>query len=82
MSERILLIGGNFSPEPTGIGKYNGEMIEWLSKKGYTCTVVTTYPYYPQWKLQPPFKSHIWYKKETRTVKTYQDKENHWLHLA
>lgn len=64
MSKRILLIGGNFLPEPTGIGKYNGEMIEWLCMHGYECTVITTYPYYPQWKLKEPYKHSFWYKKE------------------
>lgn len=65
MSKRILLIGGNFSPEPTGIGKYNGEMIQWLVNNGYHCTVITTYPYYPQWKVQEPYgRSSAWYKKE------------------
>jgi colanic acid biosynthesis glycosyl transferase WcaI len=64
MSKRILLIGGNFLPEPTGIGKYNGEMIEWLCVHGYECTVITTYPYYPQWKLKEPYKHSYWYKKE------------------
>ena len=62
-NNRILLISHNFSPEPTGIGKYNGEMIEWLSKNGYDCTVVTTFPYYPHWKVQAPYKNR-WYKKE------------------
>lgn len=61
--KNILLISHNFSPEPTGIGKYNGEMIDWLAKNGYDCTVVTTYPYYPYWKVQPPYKNR-WYKKE------------------
>ncbi len=65
MSKRILLIGGNFSPEPTGIGKYNGEMIKWLAAGGYDCTVITSYPYYPEWKVQPPYdKNKNWYKKE------------------
>ncbi len=65
MGKRILLIGGNFSPEPTGIGKYNGEMISWLANNGYDCTVITTYPYYPQWKVQPPYeRSKNWFKKE------------------
>ncbi|WP_205703494.1 WcaI family glycosyltransferase [Hymenobacter radiodurans] len=53
--KHLLLIGYNFYPEPTGIGKYNGEMIAWLAKKGYTCTVITTYPYYPYWKVQEPY---------------------------
>lgn len=55
MGKRILLIGGNFAPEPTGIGKYNGEMISWLAANGYDCTVITTYPYYPQWAVQAPY---------------------------
>lgn len=66
-TKRILLIGGNFYPEPTGIGKYNGEMIEWLARHGFDCTVVTTYPYYPHWKLQKPYtKRWFWFNKEVR----------------
>jgi colanic acid biosynthesis glycosyl transferase WcaI len=67
MSEkRILLIGGNYWPEPIGIGKYNGEMIEWLASKGHDCTVITSYPYYPHWKVQEPYsKQSFWFKKET-----------------
>jgi colanic acid biosynthesis glycosyl transferase WcaI len=61
--EKVLLISHNFFPEPTGIGKYNGEMIEWLAKDGYDCTVVTTFPYYPYWKVQAPYTNR-WYKKE------------------
>jgi len=61
--KRILLIGHNFSPEPTGIGKYSGEMMEWLTKNGHDCSVVTTYPYYPHWKIQEPYKNG-WYKKQ------------------
>ena len=65
MSKRILLIGGNFSPELTGIGKYNGEMIECLAKNGFDCTVLTTFPYYPQWKVQEHYKKNsYWYKRE------------------
>lgn len=66
MRKRVLLISGNFSPEPTGIGKYNGEMIGWLADNGCDCTVITTYPYYPQWKVQPPYdRMRNWFSKET-----------------
>ncbi|MBP0903710.1 WcaI family glycosyltransferase [Mariniflexile gromovii] len=65
MKKRILLIGYNFTPEPTGIGKYSGEMMYWLVNKGYDCTVVTTYPYYPYWSVQEPYKKNkFWYIKE------------------
>ena len=66
MSKHLLLIGGNFAPELTGVGKYNGEMIGWLADHGYDCTVITSFPHYPQWKIQSPYtKSRYWYKKET-----------------
>lgn len=59
----ILLISHNFSPEPTGIGKVNGEMIHWLANEGFKCTVITTFPYYPHWKIQAPYKNR-WFKRE------------------
>ncbi len=65
MNKNVMLIGYNYSPEPTGIGKYSGEMIQWLANRGYNCTVITTYPYYPYWKVQEPyFKKRFWYQKE------------------
>ena len=67
MSKRVLLIGGNFSPELTGIGKYNGEMIDMLASQGYDCTVITSYPYYPHWKVQEPYTtSSGWFKRELK----------------
>jgi colanic acid biosynthesis glycosyl transferase WcaI len=70
--ERILLIGGNYYPEPTGIGKYSGEMIDWLSVQNYECGVITTYPYYPYWKIQDPYiNKSSWYRTEQR--KTISD---------
>jgi colanic acid biosynthesis glycosyl transferase WcaI len=75
MQRRVLLIGGNFFPEPIGIGKYNGEMMEWLALNGYDCTVVTSFPYYPQWKVQQPYvKKSNWYRKEVKYYKPFYEK--------
>jgi len=63
-TQRILIIGINYAPELTGIGRYTGEMAEWLSTKGYHCSVLTSFPYYPNWKVQKPY-SGTFYKKET-----------------
>ena len=38
-------------------------MMDWLCKNGYNATIITTYPYYPYWKVQEPYSNH-WYKKE------------------
>lgn len=52
---RILMLGLNFWPEPTGIGKYSGEMVNFLQKAGHQVTVITAPPYYPYWQVQPPY---------------------------
>lgn len=66
MKKKLLLIGYHFYPEPTGIGKYSGEMINWLSKYGYDCTVLTTYPFYPHWQVQEPYcRNRFGFKTES-----------------
>jgi colanic acid biosynthesis glycosyl transferase WcaI len=60
---KILVYGINFAPELTGIGKYTGEMVEYLATQKHDVAVVTAPPYYPQWKIQAPYKKW-WYQKE------------------
>ncbi len=48
---KILIHGINYAPELTGIGKYSGEMAEWLAGHGNEVRVVTAPPYYPQWNV-------------------------------
>jgi colanic acid biosynthesis glycosyl transferase WcaI len=62
-SKKILVIGINFSPELTGIGKYTGDMVDWFVDNNYECTVVTAFPYYPFWKVQEPYLNKF-YKRE------------------
>jgi putative colanic acid biosynthesis glycosyltransferase WcaI len=62
---RVLVYGINFAPELTGVGKYTGEMVEWLADHGAHVTVVTAPPYYPAWRVDAP---HVWhlYRSEMR----------------
>jgi len=60
---RFLLISYNYSPEITGIGKYNTEFCEYLSNKGLNVSVISAYPYYPNWKVFNGYKNR-WYKTE------------------
>ena len=48
---KILIYGVNYAPELTGIGKYSGEMAEWLAAQGHEVRVVTAPPYYPEWSV-------------------------------
>ena len=57
---RLLIIGLNFAPELTGIGKYTGEMAAWFAARGHKVSVITTRPYYPEWKRPPGFAAWTW----------------------
>ncbi len=64
---RILIYGINFSPEPTGAGKYTGELAAWLSARGHEVRVVTAPPYYPHWRVGQGYSG--WrYRKEKLQV--------------
>jgi colanic acid biosynthesis glycosyl transferase WcaI len=53
----------NYSPELTGIGRYTGEMAEWLVSKGHYVAVICAPPYYPDWNVFNGYSS--WkYKRE------------------
>src|ERR1039457_2732753 len=60
---KILVYGLNFSPELTGVGKYTGEMAEWLAVRGHEVRVVTAPPYYPHWKVGSGYRAG-WYETE------------------
>lgn len=62
---KVLLYSANFAPEPTGIGKYSGEMAAWLATQGHQVRVVAAPPYYPAWQLGagyawPPYRREQW----------------------
>ena len=66
---KILIYSANFAPESVGIGKYSGEMADWLVTQGHQVRVVTAPPYYPAWKLDktyawPPYRREQWHGVE------------------
>jgi len=60
---KIVLYGINYAPELTGIGKYSGELCEWLAAQGNDVRVVCAPPYYPEWKIGQNHSSWS-YRKE------------------
>lgn len=63
---KILIYSTNFAPEPTGIGKYSGEMAAWLAEQGHEVRVVAAPPYYPVWQLAdgyawPLYRRECWH---------------------
>lgn len=54
---RVLIHGLNFAPELVGVGKYTGEMAEWLAARGHQVRVVTAPPFNPAWSVAAPFST-------------------------
>lgn len=62
---RILILTLNYLPELTGIGKFSGGMAEWLAAREHEVRVVTTPPYYPEWRVHKGYTAYR-YTKECR----------------
>jgi len=69
---KILIYGVNYAPELTGIGKYTGEMSEWLAEQGHDVRVVTAPPYYPEWKVSNAYASGFYRKEQVNGVEVYR----------
>ncbi|MBW9121129.1 glycosyltransferase [Microbacterium trichothecenolyticum] len=52
---RVLFIGINYAPEPTGIAPYTAGMAQALAMRGWHVGVITTHPHYPWWRVQDGF---------------------------
>jgi colanic acid biosynthesis glycosyl transferase WcaI len=60
---KILIYGAYFPPEQIGIGKYTGEMAQWLAQHGHDVRMVAAVPFYPMWQVMDGYK--WWrYKRE------------------
>jgi colanic acid biosynthesis glycosyl transferase WcaI len=60
---KFLIYSANFAPDLTGIGKYSGDMAQWLVRQGHTVRAVAAPPYYPKWTLDNRYSTYK-YKRE------------------
>ena len=60
---RILVLGINYAPEKTAIAPFTTGLCEHLAGEGHDVTVVTAFPYYPEWSVQEGYRGHL-YKTE------------------
>jgi colanic acid biosynthesis glycosyl transferase WcaI len=54
---KILIQTLNFAPDVIGVPKYSGELAADLSSRGHDVRVLTAPPYYPHWKITPPYRA-------------------------
>lgn len=53
---RVTIAGINAAPEPTGIAPYTSGLARGLARSGDEVRLVTGYPHYPQWQIQPGYR--------------------------
>lgn len=68
---KFLLYSINHSPELTGIGKYNGELVAYFAGRGIDTSIVTAPPYYPEWEVHKGYKNG-WTKQQDDGVTVYR----------
>lgn len=56
-AQKVLVIGINYAPEPTGISPYTTAMAEELVRRGRRVRVITSYPHYPWWRVPEEHRS-------------------------
>jgi colanic acid biosynthesis glycosyl transferase WcaI len=69
---KILLISTNYAPELTGIGKYSGEMVDYLTGNRHEIRVVCAPPYYPQWQIEKNYSSRKYQIENSLNKKVYR----------
>lgn len=61
--KRIFIYGINYAPEPTGVGRYTGELGTYLAKQGLDVNVVTAVPHYPGWAVREGYRN--WFSTQS-----------------
>jgi len=69
---KILIYSANFAPEPTGIGKYSGEMAAWMAAQGHDVRVVAAPPYYPSWKIAEGYAWPLYRREQWQGVDVWR----------
>lgn len=73
---RVVIIGINYYPEDSAIGLYTTEKAEFLVSKGYNVTVITGFPYYPQWRIRKDYKNKPYlFKENINGVNVFRSKQ-------
>lgn len=68
-SAKILVTSINFAPDHAGIGVYSTDFPLYLAEGGDAVTMVTGFPYYPQWRKRPEDFGRLFQRETYHGVK-------------
>lgn len=65
---RILVLGINYVPEKTSVAPFTTGLCEHLAMLGHRVTVVTAFPYYPEWRVWDGYRGEFYRREWIRGV--------------
>jgi len=65
---RILVLGINYFPERTSVAPFTTGLCEHLAAEGHSVHVITTFPYYPEWRIWEGYRGRLTQKEERQGV--------------
>ena len=69
---KVLIVAINCAPEPTGVGKYVGEMLHWLREAGHEVQVITAPPHYPAWRVWSGYSGRRYHREWLEGARVYR----------
>jgi putative colanic acid biosynthesis glycosyltransferase WcaI len=69
---RVLVIGINYMPEKTSVGPFTTGLCEHLAAQGNEVTVVTAFPYYPEWRVWDAYRGSFYRREVINGVKIHR----------
>ena len=69
---KILVASINFSPDHAGIGVYSTDFPVYLAEQGVQVSMVTGFPYYPQWRKRTADEGRLFARETYRGVDVYR----------
>lgn len=56
---RVLFFGTNYVPERTGMAPFTTALCEHFASQGHDVNVITTFPYYPEWRVWDGYRGNV-----------------------
>jgi len=69
---RITVWGINYAPEMTGIAPYNSDLCRYLQGRGHEVRMVTSFQYYPNWRVSPEDRGRLFRRDEDEGVEVHR----------
>lgn len=69
---KLLLHSMSFAPELVGVGRYSGELAQWLAAQGHEVRVIASPPFFPHWKVFDGHSGAAWRRSEWQGVSVWR----------